>query len=465
MKRSFKHTERQELFRELQHWNTALQNCLRKPEVPSDESDPLTSELLSRFDARLCEDARCNAHILHEALAAAWRQKCDSQKHFSSLQMRWHRQGFGSAGEFLLAMPRECIQQSACEVWQQVLVEVIEKEGQGQERCDFDKGFPAIRPAILATEPERPPSPKGFKKLQFLMPNPVHRPSKPSASQEITSLDREQEPQDAQKLVKVRFISNLCALMPQSRWNGYLTHPDVQTAKIVRLEHVIPQSILQKVPLESALSSPRTFLQRKPYGGSTIFRKDRLAVAAAVTWAVLFLSGTPWLEQSRLRKENIELYIEHLDSLGRMKPSSFCFSHMFESPHVVALDLQAGDVHQSEHIRHKTLFSLGILLIELALNTSFDTLRQEAQVGSSGGKISLADDYAIANEVIENQVLELEVGESYANAVQRCLQCQFLGRSSTHDFSHASFRRQFYAGVVAPVQATYDREATSSSLL
>lgn len=72
-------------------------------------------------------------------------------------------------------------------------------------------------------------------------------------------------------------------------------------------------------------------------------------------------------------------------------------------------------------------------------------------------------DYETAMRIINNQELELEIGDSYANAVQRCIQCHFLGAESTHNFHHLEFRKQFFIGVVAPIQATFDNIITSAN--
>jgi hypothetical protein len=227
----------------------------------------------------------------------------------------------------------------------------------------------------------------------------------------------------------------------------------------------MPQNMFQRVPLHTVLSSPYSILRRKSRGVPGISRVDRLATATAATWAVLLLCGTPWLEQTQLGKQDIELHLSDVDGYETLRPSVACFSHTFRSPHVM-LDINQEEeqgTYCGQQIRHKTLFSLGILLIELALNTSFEELCKEAPDDHTDQTRISEDVYTVANEVIEAQTLEFEVGESYTFAVQRCLQCQFLGRSSTMNFSHAEFRRQFYAGVVAPVQATYDGEVHAAS--
>jgi len=111
---------------------------------------------------------------------------------------------------------------------------------------------------------------------------------------------------------------------------------------------------------------------------------------------------------------------------------------------------------QSNLIRNRTLFALGILLIELCLNKTFDQLRQESHsdsFGASLGVTSPPDDYEIANAQMQN--VYLEAGDFYGYAVQRCLRYEFPGRDVTKTFEFEQFRRDFFSCVVAPVQTTY----------
>ncbi|KAI6368842.1 hypothetical protein MCOR31_005399 [Pyricularia oryzae] len=87
----------------------------------------------------------------------------------------------------------------------------------------------------------------------------------------------------------------------------------------------------------------------------------------------------------------------------------------------------------SGSVRNGTLFALGILLIELGLNQSFEQLRDD---------------------------------ESYGYAVQRCLRFEFPGRDVTKSIQFDQFRHQFFfLCVFAPVQATFALLASSCSLL
>ncbi|KAI0533155.1 hypothetical protein GGR58DRAFT_506656 [Xylaria digitata] len=185
---------------------------------------------------------------------------------------------------------------------------------------------------------------------------------------------------------------------------------------------------------------------------------------SGLLYQITTLEVQRWLEEGWLGKEDITLLVDtptQDNSFSRPKTYP-TLSYTFMSQKEPS-DKSLGSLHPDRYletqIRHKTLFSLGVLLIELGLNKTLNQLRSD--MNAMACEASIQEDYMIANQVIESQEIELELGESYANAVQRCIQCHFLGRESTQNFSHSGFRRQFFTGVVAPVQATFDAQITS----
>ena len=122
-------------------------------------------------------------------------------------------------------------------------------------------------------------------------------------------------------------------------------------------------------------------------------------------------------------------------------------------------------LERSSLIRNQTIFSLGILLIELCLNVPFEQLRREAQSGDLTTSLGIGpttDDYHIAD--LQVQRVYLEAGDDHGYAVQRCLRCEFPRRDVTKTFIFDSFRRDFFAYVVAPVQATFNLLPSSNYL-
>lgn len=205
---------------------------------------------------------------------------------------------------------------------------------------------------------------------------------------------------------------------------------------------------------------------------SMLSRKDRLAVAAAAAWAALYLCGSPWIPTDWDGKSEIKLFVPdanpNLSRLGitKSEPAVSCVFKPPAAGHITSHTqeiLSEADRFQGNQIRNKTLFALGILLIELCLNSTFEKLRHE----TLGVNVSPAldpdstvpDDFDVANRLADR--VYLEAGYSYGYAVQRCLRCEFPGRDVTKSFEFSQFRRSFFNGVVAPVQATFAAQPVS----
>ncbi|KAI1743713.1 hypothetical protein F4680DRAFT_409164 [Xylaria scruposa] len=468
VKRSFRDAERKELFDELQRWNTALKNCLEpKREILSDHADPMTAELIRHFNLKSCDEARKNVRIVYETLAAAW-SNCTDPQHPSNVELIWQQAGLKDTSQLQLSVP-ELRENDKGKHWQKISISVDPNQMDSTSSCNtvpklFSTKNLAIVPASVVPSKCESPSPDGRKRLlhlRFGKPAVVFQEQvAPSQSGSLGS--SQNTPNDSQ------LITELCSLMRQEDWNGHLLHTNTTNKKVIYMKRILePCSKFLSLSLESVIPDPdRKGSKGKQVISLRLSRKERLGVAAAAVWAALILCGTPWLEERGLKKEDITLLVEApTQTNGFYRPRTYpSLSHTFTSQQETSNKLPGGqcpDNYQQGQIRHKTLFALGVLLIELGLNRSFQQLRVDTNTGDTIREPSIQDDYIIAKRVIESEELELELGESYANAVQRCIQCHFLGRESTQNFLHSSFRKQFFTGVVAPVQATFDAQITS----
>ncbi|KGO62813.1 hypothetical protein PEX2_043360 [Penicillium expansum] len=176
------------------------------------------------------------------------------------------------------------------------------------------------------------------------------------------------------------------------------------------------------------------------------FNHSEYGIAASTAWSVLHLSGSPWLGHHWDEKQ-ANIFLEKnqggREILSRYPCASYTFLPPTSPEQLVATDF--------DHlIPNKTVFTLGILLIELCINKSFAECRQ---TGESVTPASLLDDYKAALSKL-NEVYRV-AGDSYGYATERCVKFAFQGPDSYQDFTFSKFRQQFYDAVVAPVQATY----------
>jgi hypothetical protein len=254
---------------------------------------------------------------------------------------------------------------------------------------------------------------------------------------------------------------------------GYIPVPDSDPFKQVRIFAENTQSASLKasgsvVRLHDVLK--RTVDQTTNWRLG-LDRKQRFGVATALTWAVLHLCESPWLEET-LRDEDIYFFIEQ--EIGKPLPrlsNHLYLSHSFQLPisksvpPAHAVTQTQTSTFQSKQIQNIALYSLAIRLIELGLNKPFDKIRSEYQVATSSEPSAQPnnplDDFDVAKYQISE--LYLDPGMSYGNAVDRCLRFLFPGPPQHNTFQFSSFRSTFFADVVAPIQATFELIPWSAS--
>lgn len=262
-------------------------------------------------------------------------------------------------------------------------------------------------------------------------------------------------------------ITTLCKIIQDSKEAverlGYLRHPSRSFSQRIQVHNTsTTPSRRTVVPVSSlALASNQT-------QGSmlALSRKQRFGIAASISWAVLLLSDTEWLSE-RLDADEIQLMLD----IHKPRPQSdivqnTCVSHCFGSPTAnPALSPSPSVAVQflNSHIRNKTLFALGILLIEMCLDRPFVDLRIEAENRHQALRgirnqnvarpATMLEDFDIADKLTDK--VYREAGSQYGYAVQRCLRCEFPGINDEKKFQFPQFRTDFYRGVVAPIQATY----------
>jgi hypothetical protein len=200
-------------------------------------------------------------------------------------------------------------------------------------------------------------------------------------------------------------------------------------------------TIIKAVPLKSIASSREQGAQQRNLCLS-LSAKQRYGIAASIAWSVLHLGGSPWFGDHWDEKQ-VGIFLEKTQG-GRIVLSQHpCASYIFSAP-AAREELITSDFKNL--IPNRTVFTLGIFLIELCINKSFAEIRQAS-------KASLFEDYRIALSSLD-EVYRL-AGDSYGYAVERCVKLSFQCQDIYKDFDFPQFRQQFHDAVVAPIQATY----------
>ncbi|KAJ9143383.1 hypothetical protein NKR23_g6633 [Pleurostoma richardsiae] len=158
--------------------------------------------------------------------------------------------------------------------------------------------------------------------------------------------------------------------------------------------------------------------------------RDRLNLAVVISSSILQLHGSPWLPAT----------ISSRDIFFTTKGNY----PIYDSPFLIKVLPDNGPTDQINFplMRNPTLLSLGLLLIELIMGKTIDSMRtpEERNVASSGMLV----DYITAQRLLD----QVRMASSYyGTAVSRCVDGDFHTRNLGLD--NVDFCQEVYAGVVA----------------
>lgn len=456
VRRGFGRSSRQKLIDELQFWNDALKNCFDKTEVPLENDTPTAAleAIRSKFNTTTCNNTRRRAARIHDAMSRAW--KCQThEEHLGNLKLSWHTDGEGRTGEQRLSLVFSPVGGESLS-WYEVACDVVEME------IPQNTGVSASHPSPQMSRPYPSSDPRPWKKLKGLFQSsneatpqvPLHVASAIAIPIQPADLSAPEVLQNSNSLPE---INCLCSFFHSSTRVARLSNEGDDNQDLqVRMERIQQSRLADAIPISTIFNQPP--------GGLALSRKDRFGIAAAATWAVLNLAGSPWIGSDWDGKHGLQLLME-LQALRYYPAISYAFRRPGNAPPSnngplrTSLFMQEQDPFGTGFIRNKTLFVLGILLIELCLNKPFEKLRQEFYSSSLTASLGIRtetriDDFEVANMCMQR--VYLEAGDLYGYAVQRCLRCEFPGRDVTKSFEFEQFRKDFFHGVVAPVQATFN---------
>lgn len=175
-----------------------------------------------------------------------------------------------------------------------------------------------------------------------------------------------------------------------------------------------------------------------------INRKRSLILALRLAASVLQLHDTPWLKE-RWGKQDIK----------------FIAPRKFEDDSLIDRSFVSREIESSEHIysravskttalpgvRNSSLFSLGVILIELWFGKTLESLN--TWIGSrEDTRADTAKDVTVAFQLLDE--VYSQAGEWYGDAVRRCLYCDFDRRSP--DLKDNALKESVVRGVILPLK-------------
>jgi hypothetical protein len=191
----------------------------------------------------------------------------------------------------------------------------------------------------------------------------------------------------------------------------------------------------------------RQVLTRQAGFSRRLMGQDKFKVAVDLASSVLQLYKTPWLKDDW---SNDDVYFVHRPGA----PASTIYQHpfiyrKFSSP--VATQCSTAQTPVRRVIRNQTLFTLGVLLIELLYGMSMEELQiaRDLECQGTPGVV-----WCTAERLIDEEIA-LEAGKLYCDAVRRCIRCDFNRQSSSLD--DEDFQQAVYNDVVTPLEKTLQR--------
>ena len=393
---------------------------------------------VARYNQNDCDAVRTQASEVKKALDACWKCTCS---HRTSLDLNWFNNRPTKSPVFSVSLSYSNTNSqypTGSPKWRKARVKV-DAAGMSSSAGNNEQVLgPQIADMELLTgSPSQTATTKQQARNLFSHLRPRSRstsPLPPSTS----------NPAANSSLAKsVKQIDSLCRFVQKldngGELLGFLSVPG--GTKRVHFESFPGASITEEANLVHLLppNIPPVHLK--------LSRRKRLEVAVAAAWTTLLLYETPWLNHA-WDKHELCFFSESVSTSG-LPLTSRCVSMTQGCASSSPLTNIAGVNMQHKIIRNEAIFALGILLIELGLNKSFEECKKTKNLGTT---TNVVDDYDVADGLIED-VFD-EVGEPYGNAVQRCIRFAFPGRDTTKNFSHAAFRQYFHNLVVAPVEAT-----------
>jgi predicted kinase len=244
-------------------------------------------------------------------------------------------------------------------------------------------------------------------------------------------------------------ISNLCqvvAMLQQRQGDacaGYLLDSFKRKQGIYPLGAPICQDDQQKwsaYTLRQVLTKQAGFSRR-------LMGQDKFRVAVDLASSVLQLYKTPWLKDDW---SNNDVYFVHRPGA----PASTIYQHPFiyrKMSSQVAAHSSTTPTPVHRVIRNQTLFTLGVLLIELLYGMSIEELQiaRDLECQGTPGVV-----WCTAERLIDEEIA-LEAGKLYCDAVRRCIRCDFNRQSSSLD--DQDFQQAVYSEVVTPLEKTLQR--------
>lgn len=170
---------------------------------------------------------------------------------------------------------------------------------------------------------------------------------------------------------------------------------------------------------------------------------DKLRIAVDLASSVLQLYKTPWLDE---HWNNEDVYFVQRPGAATASIYEHPFVYRKFSPMPTGQRTDNVQPAACRVIRNQSLFTLGVLLIELWYGKSIEELQLPCDLDCQG---TPGVSWCTAERIVENDI-EFEAGKRYSDVVRRCIRCDFDRKNTNLD--NVMFQQAVFDGVVAPLE-------------
>jgi hypothetical protein len=176
-------------------------------------------------------------------------------------------------------------------------------------------------------------------------------------------------------------------------------------------------------PSSHALSPRKTSLKDVLQGMSTARRRGslctKLQLARLLSLGILRFTSTPWLEET-WSSSDIQFF-ELGENSGDILRKTPCFTTPLCQQKILGLNTAPKQNSPEVFIPNTTLFSLGVVLLELGYDAPLHALQCEEDLRE--GKVTEYTKFLTAQRL--GRKASQELGMRYGKIIQRCLRCDF----------------------------------------
>jgi hypothetical protein len=173
---------------------------------------------------------------------------------------------------------------------------------------------------------------------------------------------------------------------------------------------------------------------------------ERITLAKKLATAVLQLYATPWLTNSICSEKVLLSGVDDPANLAHNRREPYVNVSIKRPPGALT---KRATFPSRTLIRNRLLFSLGVMLLELAYHSPLETLQQPSD---NDDHESQNTDYYIADRVRHDAASIL--GPRYAEVIRKCIQCDF---GHGDDLGTTKLQEGFYQDVICELEQLEER--------